>query len=59
MIAGDAVISRDLAALRGRVAGWRAASGLPPLDPPPDEALDHDIGLRDAIDLRRGVYAQR
>ena len=59
VIAGDAAISRDLAALRGRVAGWRAASGLPRLDPPPAEALDHDIGVREAIDLRRGVYAQR
>jgi GT2 family glycosyltransferase len=59
VIGGDAVISRDLAALRGRVAGWRAASGLPPLAAPPAEAIDHDIGLREAIDLRRGVYAQR
>src|SRR4051794_3843179 len=29
VVAGDAVISRDLAALRGRVAGWRAARGAP------------------------------
>jgi N-acetylglucosaminyl-diphospho-decaprenol L-rhamnosyltransferase len=58
VVAGDAVISRDLAALRGRLAGWRAARGLPHRDPPPPEAIDHAISLRDAIDLRRGVYAQ-
>ena len=29
VVAGDAVISRDLAALHGRLAGWRAAGGLP------------------------------
>jgi N-acetylglucosaminyl-diphospho-decaprenol L-rhamnosyltransferase len=57
VIAGDAVISRDLAALKGRIAGWRAASGLPPRTPPPEAAIDHGIGLRDAINLRRGVYA--
>ena len=30
VVAGDAVITRDLAALQGRIAGWRAAGGLPP-----------------------------
>jgi len=59
VVAGDAMISRDLAALRGRVAGWRAAAGLPRHAFPPDAAIDHGITLRDAIDLRRGVYAQR
>ena len=58
VMAGDAVISRDLAALRGRVAGWRAAAGLGRRDPPPADAIDHTIGLREAIDRRRGVYAQ-
>ena len=56
MIAGDAVISRDLEALKGRVAGWRAAAGLPRRALPPAGAFDHGITLRDAIDLRRGVY---
>ncbi len=56
VVAGDAVISRDLEALKGRVAGWRAAAGLPRHTPPPDAAFDHDISLRDAVDLRRGVY---
>jgi N-acetylglucosaminyl-diphospho-decaprenol L-rhamnosyltransferase len=56
VIAGDALISRDLEALKGRVAGWRAAAGLPRRPLPPDVAVDHGITLRDAIDLRRGVY---
>jgi glycosyltransferase involved in cell wall biosynthesis len=57
VVAGDAVLSRDLAALRGRVDGWRAAAELPRLAPPPAVAIDHGISLRDAIALRRGVYA--
>jgi GT2 family glycosyltransferase len=55
-VAGDAVISRDLAALRGRLAGWRAAAGLPRRALPPEAAIDRDISLRDAINLRRSVY---
>jgi N-acetylglucosaminyl-diphospho-decaprenol L-rhamnosyltransferase len=58
VVAGDAVITRDFAALRGRLAGWRAAAGLPERPPPPRAAIDHDIGLREALNLRRGVYAQ-
>ena len=57
VVAGDAVISRDLAALQGRIAGWRAAGGLPKHAFPPDEAIDHDISFRESIDRRRGVYA--
>ena len=55
--AATRVLSRDLAALRGRVAGWRAAAGLPRRPLPPAEVLDHDIGLRRAFALRRAVYA--
>jgi N-acetylglucosaminyl-diphospho-decaprenol L-rhamnosyltransferase len=57
VVAGDAVISRDLAALRGRVAGWRAAAGLDRLELPRD-AIDRRIGLREAVEWRRRVYAQ-
>lgn len=56
--AGDIVISRDAAALRGRLAGWRAASGLPPRTAPA-AAIDASIGLRASLALRRGVYGQR
>src|SRR3984957_18052076 len=43
VVAGDLAISRDLAALRGRLAGWRAAAGLPRLHKPPPEAIDSSI----------------
>jgi GT2 family glycosyltransferase len=56
VIAGDAVISRDLAALQGRVAGWRAAAGLPRHVFPPADAIDERIGFREALQRRRGVY---
>jgi GT2 family glycosyltransferase len=53
---GDAVLSRDLAALSGRVAGWRSASGLASRGAPAD-ALDPEIGMRESLALRRGIYA--
>jgi len=56
VVAGDAVISRDLAALQGRLAGWRAASGLPRHTFPPAEAVDQEISFREAIARRRAVY---
>ena len=57
VVLGDAILSRDVAALAGRVAGWRSARGLAPRRVPP-EALDPDIGLGDSLALRRGVYAR-
>ncbi len=57
VVVGDALISRDLAAVRGRLAGWRAAADLPARARPPREAVDEGLTLRDAIALRRGVYA--
>lgn len=57
VILGDAVISRDLEALRGRVAGWRAARHLPRHPFPAADVIDHSIGLRRSLQLRRGVYA--
>jgi hypothetical protein len=55
-VLGDTVISRDLASARGRVAGWRAARGLP-ARPRPREGIDTSLTLRDAVALRRGTYA--
>ncbi len=54
---GDAVLARDLASLRGRLAGWRAARGLPTRARPPAAAIDASISLG-AIALRRGVYSR-
>jgi GT2 family glycosyltransferase len=57
---GDAVVfSHDLAALRGRVAGWRAARGLPPKPQPPADALDHDITFAKSLRVRHAVYTER
>jgi len=59
VVLGDLAISRDLAALRGRLAGWRAAGHQPRSPRPPVEAIEAGIGLRDSLALRRGVYARR
>jgi GT2 family glycosyltransferase len=59
VVLGDLVISRDLAALSGRLAGWRAAGGVARLPPPPAEAVDTAIGFRESLALRRGVYGRR
>jgi N-acetylglucosaminyl-diphospho-decaprenol L-rhamnosyltransferase len=59
VVLGDLAISRDLAALRGRLAGWRAGRLAPRLPRPPAEAVDQHIGFRDSLALRRGVYGRR
>jgi N-acetylglucosaminyl-diphospho-decaprenol L-rhamnosyltransferase len=56
---GDLLISRDTAALRGRLAGWRAGRGMAPLPAPPGAALDPAIRFRDSLALRLGVYGRR
>jgi GT2 family glycosyltransferase len=54
---GDAVLySHDLAAMRGRVAGWRAAAGRPPHPRPPRDAIDDWITFTESLRLRRRVY---
>jgi N-acetylglucosaminyl-diphospho-decaprenol L-rhamnosyltransferase len=59
VVLGDLLISRDLAALQGRVAGWRAGRRVARLPRPPVEAVDQTIGFRDSLALRRGVYGRR
>ncbi len=54
----DTLISRDLAAASGRIAGWRSARSLERREAPA-EALDQSIGMRESIALRRGIYAPR
>lgn len=56
VVAGDLAISRDPAALMGRLAGWRAARGRERRPRPPAEAIDESISLRDSLALRRGTY---
>jgi GT2 family glycosyltransferase len=57
VVSGDAVVfSHDLAALRGRLAGWRAARGRTRVMPPPD-AIDRRISFWKSVKLRLGVYS--
>jgi GT2 family glycosyltransferase len=57
VVVGDALFfSHDLAALRGRIAGWRAARGLPRQPWPPPEAIDDSITFIESLRLRFGVY---
>jgi GT2 family glycosyltransferase len=56
VVSSDAIISRDLDAARGRLAGWRAARGRQRLPKPPAEAIDTTISFRDSLALRRGAY---
>jgi len=55
VVAGDALLCRDLNALRGRAAGWRAARGMPRHRRPPADAIDASISLRESLALRRGA----
>jgi N-acetylglucosaminyl-diphospho-decaprenol L-rhamnosyltransferase len=57
VVLGDALISRDLSAARGRVAGWRSAKGLERRPLPPSSAVDQEISLWQSLRLRRAVYA--
>jgi GT2 family glycosyltransferase len=56
VVGGDLLISHDLSALRGRVAGWRAAGGLPRRPTPPHDCLDAKIGFIESLRLRRRAY---
>jgi N-acetylglucosaminyl-diphospho-decaprenol L-rhamnosyltransferase len=55
VVAGDALVCRDLQALRGRLEGWHAARGRERHPWPPVEAIDHSISLRESLALRRGA----
>jgi N-acetylglucosaminyl-diphospho-decaprenol L-rhamnosyltransferase len=57
VIVGDALISRDLSAARGRIAGWRAAHDAPRRPLPPAGAIDPTITFWESLRLRRRVYA--
>jgi N-acetylglucosaminyl-diphospho-decaprenol L-rhamnosyltransferase len=60
VVLGDAVVfSHDLAALQGRVAGWRAAAGKPRILRPPQETIDHRITFVKSVGLRLNVYSAR
>jgi N-acetylglucosaminyl-diphospho-decaprenol L-rhamnosyltransferase len=59
VVVGDAVVfSHDLAAVRGRTAGWRAARGRGRVDDLPGEVIDHRITFLKSVALRLGVYSE-
>jgi N-acetylglucosaminyl-diphospho-decaprenol L-rhamnosyltransferase len=55
----DLLVSRDLAALSGRLSGWKAAKDTPLRSSPPPEATDRTITFTDSLAMRRGVYGRR
>jgi N-acetylglucosaminyl-diphospho-decaprenol L-rhamnosyltransferase len=56
VVLGDAAISHDLSALRGRVAGWRSAKNAARRPMPPENAIDRTISFAQSLRLRRAVY---
>ncbi len=59
VVAGDAVLCHDWAALEGRIQGWRAARGAQPRPLPPAAAIDAEIGFLDSLRLRQGAFRKR
>jgi N-acetylglucosaminyl-diphospho-decaprenol L-rhamnosyltransferase len=59
VLADSLIFSHDAAALRGRIAGWRAGHARPRNRQPPREALDFRITFSESLRLRVGVYRQR
>ena len=59
VLADALVFSRDLASLRGRIAGWRAADGAPPKPQPPRGAIEAGISFLGSLRLRFGVFTGR
>jgi GT2 family glycosyltransferase len=50
VVAGETVLGRDLAALRGRVAGWKRAPARAGHVPP--DAINPELGLRESLRRR-------
>lgn len=55
VVVADALLSRDLAALHGRIDGWRAANNHDRRPSPPAEAIDAGITFRGSLALRRAT----
>jgi N-acetylglucosaminyl-diphospho-decaprenol L-rhamnosyltransferase len=56
VVVGDAVLSHDVSAVRGRVSGWRAAKGAGPAPTLAGDAIDESISFLDSLKLRRAIY---
>jgi N-acetylglucosaminyl-diphospho-decaprenol L-rhamnosyltransferase len=55
VVVGDAVLCRDLNAVRGRLAGWRSARSEAARERPPAAAIDDTIGFLESLRLRRRI----
>jgi len=58
-LADALIFSHDLAAARGRIAGWRAAGGRPRSLLSPHAATDSRISFWESLQLRFGVFTER
>ncbi|CAN5273825.1 hypothetical protein BH18ACT12_BH18ACT12_08440 [soil metagenome] len=59
VVLGEAIVfSHDLVALRGRIAGWRAAGGKARVARPPEDVIDRRITFLKSVGLRVGVYTE-
>jgi GT2 family glycosyltransferase len=59
VVLGDTVVfSHDLSALRGRIAGWRAARDRGRVNDLPGEAIDRRITFLKSLGLRLSVYLE-
>jgi GT2 family glycosyltransferase len=56
VVIGDLFVSRDLQALRGRLAGWRAARGLPRRPFPPGDVIDRSLSFWQSLRERVTIY---
>lgn len=59
VVADTLIFSHDLAALRGRIAGWRAARARPCNRRPPQEAIDGRLTFWESLRLRFWVFTER
>lgn len=56
VVGADAALSRDFAALAGRLSGWGAAAGRPRRAWPPADAIDSRMSFLRSMRLRRATY---
>ena len=56
VVTGDALMSHDLCALRGRVAGWSEGKLVQKAPYPPADAIDATIGFIESMRLRHSIY---
>jgi GT2 family glycosyltransferase len=56
--AGSIALARDCAGLRGRVSGWRQATGEASYPPLPSDLVDRGITIRASLAMRHDAYGR-